>query len=430
MLLPLTSPLHPLAGFLLLVLFFCAPSHIGLGQNVPVAFTAPHIKSVRLHPEGAPLGGPFLELGGQAKLVLKYDDLTGDWPDHEWTMVHCNSDWTEFSDLTDWDFIEGWAPDPIGNIDNSFGGVVPFAHARATIPSANLAPSISGNYLLIVHEAGEPDNVVILRRFVVYEKASEVNIAFRRPLLAPQVATHQRLEVSVELPSGHRWTNPMRDVQISILQNGSWPWAAHRIEAGQWRGDVLIFDQDPGLTFSGGDRWRSADLKSLSYLAPGIERIVERREEGGAVRIELAQDASRRFKMLGARPDLKGSFTVHNDRFDDVELTSEYLDVRFSMEHQNFGAVPEVYLFGAMTGWALDPAFKMSFDAERNAFFLETQLKQGWYDYRYIATLPSEPDFTLEGEHNGTSNRYQIMVHAPASDGTDRIIGFEALDSN
>ena len=70
-------------------------------QTVPVAFTAPHIGAVRLHPEGAPLGGPFLELGGDARLVLRYDDLSGDWPDHEWTLVHCTADWSDFTDLGD-----------------------------------------------------------------------------------------------------------------------------------------------------------------------------------------------------------------------------------------------------------------------------------------------------------------------------------------
>jgi hypothetical protein len=399
----------------------------GRAQEVPIAYTSPQIGAVRLHPEGAPLGGPFLELGGEANLVLKYDDLTGDWPNHEWTMVHCNADWSAFSDLTHWDYMEGW-PDELDNVENSFGGVVPFAHVQTPIPSRDLRPTRTGNYLLIVHQSGDPDDVVIMRRFVVYRRQADVTVSFRRPIEAGKIPTHQRLDISVELPPGHRWNNPMRDIQVSVLQNGAWPWAAHQISAGQMRGDVLLFNQDPQLTFSGGDRWRSADLKSLAYTAKGIERIIDQREEGETVSVQLTKDASRRFSMLGSRPDLKGSFSVHNDRFDDVELTSDYLDVRFALDHKDFGSVPEVYVFGALSGWALDPAFKMTFDPEENAFFMNALLKQGWYDYRYVATLPSEPGFTFEGAHSGTANRYHIFVHAPAPDGTDMVIGFDASD--
>ena len=407
-------------------------AHLGTAvAQVPVAFTAPHIKSVRLHPPGAPLGGPFMELNGEAGLVLRYDDLSGDWPDHEWTLVHCLSDWSAFSDLTDWDFLEGWAPDDLEQVDNSFGGDIPFAHVSSPIPSRDLRPTRSGHYLLVVHEAGDPDAVVLLRRMVVYERLTNLELGLRRPLEADKVQTHQRLEAEVELLPGHRWFNPMQDVRISVMQNGAWPTAAHNIPADQLRGEFLTYSLDPGLTFDGGDRWRSADLKSLAYLAPGIERMTEPdARTGQGWQFLLGRDASRRFKLQTSRPDLKGAFTVHNDRFDDVELTSEYLDVTFRLEHPNFGNVPEVYVFGALSGWTLDPAFRMAYDAEKLEYRLTTRLKQGWVDYQYVAPSSGTSALEFEGHHSGTPNRYQVWVHAPAPDGEDRIIGFDALDFN
>jgi len=398
-------------------------------QTVPVAFTAPHIGAVRLHPEGAPLGGPFLELGGDARLVLRYDDLSGNWPDHEWTLVHCTADWSAFTDLGDWEYLEGWNPAEVDNVENSFGGAVSFAHAFTPIPSRDLAPTRSGHYLLIVHEAGDPDAVVLMRRLVVYERMSTVDIAFRRPMDAAKVPTHQRLEVEVELPPGHRWSNPMRDIRLSVVQNVAWPWARHQVAATRVLGNTVRFEQQPGLTFPGGDRWRSADLKSLAYLAPGIERISEDTDSDGPLwHIRMATDESRRFRMQTSRPDLKGAFTVHNDRFDEVDLTSDYLDVHFQLEHRDFGSVPEVYLYGGLTGWSLDPNYRMEYDAAKQVFSLHTTLKQGWYDYQYVT--PDGDEVTFEGSHAGTPNRYHVYVHVPAPDGTDRIIGFEALDSN
>jgi hypothetical protein len=421
------SHFHPV-----LLALFClvCPDFGWAQQDVPIAFTAPHIGSVRLHPEGAPLGGPFLELNGEAPLVLKFDDLSEDWPDYAWTMVHCNADWTEFSDLRDWDYIDGWPPERLDQVDASFGGSVPFAHVTTAIPSRGVRPKRSGNYLLIVHSDGDPDDVVLMRRFIVYEQLADVDIVSRRPYEADKVPTHQRLEVEVTLPPGHRWSAPMRDIRLTALRNVDWTQGGYAVGASLVRGDDVRFDQDAQLTFSGSDRWRSADLKSLSYLAPGIAAIKESVSGDGPLwRIALSPDASRRFRLQTSRPDLKGAYTVHNDRFDDVELTSDYLEVTFSLEHKDFGDVPPVYVFGALTGWAIDPAFRMAYQQESQTYTLTTRMKQGWYDYRYV-TLDGGSAHAFEAEHAGTPNRYTVFVHAPAQDGYDRIIGMESQTFN
>lgn len=399
-----------------------------MGQSdVPIAFTAAHIKSVRLHPAGAPLGGPYLELNGDAPLELKFDDLSDDWPDYAWTLVHCLPDWSGFSDLRDWECLEGWAPDRIDNTEAGFGGSIPFTHATTSIPSDGLGPTRSGNYLLIVHRDGDPEDVVLMRRMVVYERLAEVEISLRRPYAADLVSTHQRLELEVTLPPGHRWSVPMQDIQVSVLRNVEWPNGSFGVLPSLVRGDMVRFDQDPGLTFEGTDRWRSADLKSLSYLAPGIEAMRESTSGDGPLwNLELSTDASRRFRMQAGRPDLKGAFTIHNDRFDNVELTSDYLGVRFSLEHRDFGNVPEVYVYGALSGWTLDPAFRMSYDEVKQQYTLDCMLKQGWYDYRYV-TVSKGNDMTFEGNHGGTPNGYTVWIHAPAPDGEDRVIGMKHI---
>ena len=311
---------------LILLLFGLHCSSICFGQQgVTVAYTAPHIGSVRLHPMGAPLSGPFMELNGDAPLVLRFDDLSGDWPEYEWTLVHCNADWSAASDLTAWDYLEGWAPDALDNIENSFGGSISFAHIATAIPSEDLRPTRSGNYLLVVHAEGDPDNVALIRRFVIFERLAEVELTMRRPFEADKVTTHQRLEADVSLPPGHRWSVPMMDIRLTALRNVDWSQAGLDVGASIVRGDLVSFNQDPKLTFPGSDRWRSADLKSLSYLAPGIESLRESNTgDGPNWKVQLGTDQSRRFRIQTSRPDLNGAFSIHNDRFDDVDLTSEY----------------------------------------------------------------------------------------------------------
>lgn len=405
------------------------PSPRTLGQYaLPIAYTAPHIGSVLLHPEGAPLGGPFMELDGEAPLVLAFDDLSGEWPDFAWNVVHCNADWTAPSDLTPWDYLDGWSPARLDNVEQSFGGSIPFAHVRTTIPSTELRITRSGNYLLTVHRDGDPEDVQLIRRFVVYERLADVAVTTRRPFEADRVPTHQRLDVEVTLPPGHRWSVPMRDIRLSVLRNVDWTQAGHGIAASLVRGDAVRFDQDRALTFPGSDRWRSADLKSLSYLAPGIEAIRESRSgEGPLWQVQLGTDASRRFRLQSGRPDLRGAFTIHNDRFDDVDLSSDYLSVTFTLDHKDFGDVPEVYVFGAISGWSIDPAYRMTYDDQRQEYRLTVRLKQGWYDYRYLTLDDGRSMHAFEADHAGTPNLYTVFVHAPAPDGSDRIIGMEGI---
>jgi len=279
-----------------------------------------------------------------------------------------------------------------------------------------------------VHQDGDPDNIVLMRRLIIFERMADVTVTMKRPYEADRVATHQRLEVEVELPPGHRWSVPMQDIRLSVLRNVDWTQAGWGITASVVRGNAVRFDQDARLTFAGSDRWRSVDLKSLSYLAPGIDAMRESRSgEGPLWKVQLSTDASRRFRLQTSRPDLKGAFTVHNDRFDDVELSSDYLEVSFSLSHPDFGDVPDVYVFGGLTGWSLDPDWQMRYDVEKQEYKLTRWMKQGWYDYRYVA-VGEGSRHAFEADHAGTPNAYTVFVHAPAQDGTDRVIGMKSRE--
>ena len=83
--------------------------------------------------------------------------------------------------------------------------------------------------------------------------------------------------------------------------------------------------------------------------------------------------------------------------------------------------MPEgVYLYGGLTGWSLDPDYRMEYDASKQEFSLHTTLKQGWYDYQYVT--PDGDEVTFEGSHAGTPNRYHVSRPC-AGPGWERIRG-------
>ena len=407
-----------------------APWPLDWDREVPLSYTAPNMGAVRLHPAGAPLAGPFYEMGGKAELVLHFDDLEGGYPDYTYSLRHCDRWWYP-SDFDVRDYLGSWGDAPVEEMAGSFGPIDSYTHCHARIPSNDLTPIISGNYLLIVHRRGEIDDdtgIVLMRRMIAFEKSGGVELRLERAVEAGRVLTHQRISATAQLPPSIRLSNPLGEVALSVLQNGRWDASsmAVAVAPSYLRGDVLTFEHDPALTFSGADHWRSADLKSTRYRALGISRLA-RSSDGWSFKLNTAK--SRRFNMQSGQPDLHGAFMIHNDEFSDVETSSEYVDVHFALEHQAFGnsSVQDVYVFGALSDWTFPETHRMAYIPDEQMYRLTLRLKQGYYDFLYL-TPRAESLYTFEGEHAATANRYTAILYAPDPRGLDRAIAIGSLD--
>ena len=69
------------------------------------------IKSVQLYREGNELSNPVIELGSDAKLVLKFDDLTEDVKSYSYTLIHCDVNWNE-SFIQQNEYMSGFPDNP------------------------------------------------------------------------------------------------------------------------------------------------------------------------------------------------------------------------------------------------------------------------------------------------------------------------------
>ena len=54
-----------------------------------------NIKSVLIYRDGFELSNPVIGLGDESKLVLKFDDLSGERKDYYYTIIHCDANWNE-----------------------------------------------------------------------------------------------------------------------------------------------------------------------------------------------------------------------------------------------------------------------------------------------------------------------------------------------
>ena len=107
---------------------------------------SPLIKTVKLESRNADLSLPIARLGEYESLILKFDEIGEETSRYEYTIIHCNSDWTQ-SELEPYEYIEGFETAIIENYNNSFNTLCRYVHYEQAIPSEEMRPTKSGNYI-------------------------------------------------------------------------------------------------------------------------------------------------------------------------------------------------------------------------------------------------------------------------------------------
>lgn len=171
--------------FLRLVVFIC----LGLVPAVTAgqlnrfyhenAVFREEIKSVVMHREGFELSDPILELNEDARLVLKFDDLSGEVKRYFYTILHCDAGWNE-SFLMQNDYLEGFPDNPVDDYARSFNTTFSYVNYYLEIPNERVQFKISGNYILLVYEDNDKEKLVLSKRFYVTEPLVRIEGTVRR----------------------------------------------------------------------------------------------------------------------------------------------------------------------------------------------------------------------------------------------------------
>ena len=111
---------------------------------------------------------------------------------------------------------------PMEDDEASFGTKVDFTHHSLRLPNADLAWTLSGNYLLEVFDPYAPERVVATRRFVVFEDLCRVEAQTGEPNDLALRRSHQEVHFSVF--EDNYLSDPYDRLHISIVPN--WRWIA------------------------------------------------------------------------------------------------------------------------------------------------------------------------------------------------------------
>ncbi|MEL7159166.1 MAG: DUF5103 domain-containing protein [Bacteroidota bacterium] len=409
------------------------------------------IKTVRLHIDGFPHSYPLIDLNGNARLRLSFDDMSDEVRRYSYKFIHCNQNW-EPSSLSPLEFNPGFTVDYLDDYDFSLRTLKNFVHYDLVFPNRNMKLTASGNYLLVVYDAEEDEFPVITRRFMVQESLAGVSGRVMRPSTVDKIHTHQEVDLAVNTKQMNLRA-PLRELRATVIQNYRWDNAVVGLIPNLLQREAVRFDYQGKVSFRGANEYRNLDIRSVR--APRTE-MVSITNEGDRYAMMITADRPRDNGTYLNYFDLNGDFV--NFRFDRpvINLADEFLQENFSRFNVDFNGeyievtfvfssgteLPyDVYLFGGLSEYQLKPDLKMVWNPSINSYVGRTLLKQGFYNYHYVTERrggreDARPADRLsyedtEGSYDETENDYLALIYwRPIGGRYDRLVGTAVLNSN
>jgi Domain of unknown function (DUF5103) len=421
---------HPARTFLGFLLLSSGNTGIFASQPWADEVLDDRIKSVLLYVEGWNLSYPVIKINSEEKLVLDFDLIADDPETFYYSFIHCDRDWRE-SSVFPTDFINGPSEDQIEDYKRSFNTKTNYYHYRLVFPNDRMGLRISGNYIIKVYSAGNPDKPVMTKRFMISEESASLTANVHRPPSTVWYNTGQEVDFIVSFP-GLRVNDPAKDISSVVLQNGKWFDARSDLRPDITGNNELKYSSlsDKNI-FPGGNEYRYFDTKSLLYQTEFVRKIdfVD-----GIYHVFLVPSDNREFKPYFFDKDLNGKYYVAIKEGKNMETDADYVYVYFTLPSKYKIDGGEMYVSGALANWAFTAANRMTYDQEKGEYQCTMLLKQGWYNYEYIFLKKGEtsaaPSY-FEGNHYETENDYLIIVYYRSPmDRYDRIIGTTVAKSS
>jgi hypothetical protein len=410
-------------------LFAVFLTSVNLFAQSPDTIYAKNIKTVRLYNTGNQLTMPVLKLNGNDLLELHFDDLDADVKYYYYTYQLCNSDWTT-ANLGQFDYLKGFTQTRITNYRFSAVSHVRYTHYQALLPDQSMYPTRSGNYILKVFLNGDTSQLVFTKRLLVMDNKSTIAARVTQPYAPQFMHTHQKLQFTVDVKALQSF-NAAQQIKVVVLQNYRWDIAMTNLKPTFIRGTSLEYNSENTAVFPAGKEWRWLDLRDFHLQS---DRVLTADYKKNSTDIFLRSDASLANQRYVYYRDLNGMSTIEAIRGINPYYEGDYATVYFSFVPPNGEAYTnqDIYLFGQLTDYNFTDSTKMIFNPQEKKYETHLLLKQGYYDYTYMAVDKNNPAVysEMDGNYFETENLYTILVYyRPFIGRSDELIGVATFDS-
>ena len=398
-----------------------------LKSNSSISYNAGQVDSLKQRNQVNDI--PVIALSG-GKVILSFDDMDGDYKYFRYRLVHCNADWTT-STLSELEYLQGYNDDRLPNGSPSFGVAALYTNYKMELPTATTRWTKSGNYLLHIYIDDGDKTPVLTRRFCIYESQYPITARFSRTGLTEKTDTHHELDFSVNCKNLNI-RNSQREIKVTVVQNSDWNSAKYNLLPNFTMSGVLTFDYQDSIVFPAGQEFRPFDTRSLLSNRIGVRSVESFKD---AYDVTLYEDRPRINEPYRFYYDINGGFVINNfdiPDIDDPDTRSEYANVLFTLRAKQEYEGYDVYVVSKLTDWQAYSPFKMTYNEKQKSYFLDVEMKQGYYNYTYALfpkTGNGRPIF-IDTNWFETEDNYTILVYfRPVGDRYDRLIGYGTFNS-
>lgn len=357
-----------------------------------------------------------INLKGNERLVLEFDELYAEAFSYRAKIIHCNSDWSP-SGLSALQYLEDYNEYDINEYEYSFGTIIPYVHYKLRVPK----PTISGNFLLAVYAGSDPLDVVITKRFMVYDQ--RVSFSDKNQIIngSPYAVDKQQLHFNIDYKSTEL-LNPMERVNVGIRQNQRWDNAKMNVKptfVKEFQKQLQYTHFSDKTSFLAGNEFRYFDIRSLKYFGFHVSSVKFTKDRAYAI---VETDKPRSDLAYSIEQNIKGQFIIENLERKIAPIENDYAMVNFSLKTD--ALEDDVYILGKFSNWEKNNATKMRYNPSEKQYEGAYLLKQGLYDYQYaLGTQQREND--IEGNKSETRNVYEILVYYHSQElNADLLIGY------
>lgn len=387
-----------------------------------------HIRTVLFYNSREEQSAPLLTLGAGERLLFSFDELGTSVSNFTYTVEHCTSGWQP-SGLAPNEYLQNFSEERITEYKFSFNTLQNYIHYSLELPNEIIQPILSGNYLLKVYRDNDPDNLVITRRFMIYQQKVDIAATVARSSVINDRNLKQKINFTIRHPE-LKVSNPFDELRIVIMQNERWDHAKTTVKPVFIRENELIYDAEDENVFNGGNEFRRFDVRSMRFYAEQIDSIAR----DTLYKVFLFPDRSRRSGRYATELDNNGRFFIRFSEGTNPALEADYVQVQFTLPYTYPLSNGSFYLFGKFTDWKLNRRSRMNYNETLGAYESTVLVKQGVYNYQYVflADGNRDPDESLtEGSFFETENLYTILVyHKAIGSRYEELIGVKYLNSN
>ncbi len=382
-----------------------------------------NIKTVLLYRVGYEMEEPVVQLNSNDRLIFRFDDLSGDYKKYEYTIIHCDADWN-VSDLMPNEYLESFSDDYIDEFQYSVNTMQEYTHYWKTFPNDVIRYRLSGNYLLKVFENGDPDDVVFTRRFFVVDTKVSIMARVRKPSNISERDTRQEVRFSLQT-AGLRLSDPLREIDVTIRQNGRWDNAITDLQPRLITGTELLYDHDGINVFDGGNGFRYFDLKSLRYNSFRVAAIDYTPKNGYQVYLH-PDEVKKKNVFENVQESINGRFLIKTEDMYNNNFEADYANVNFFLPYSTPLIQGKLFIMGGLTYWQFLNEAELTYNYEKEGFEASLLLKQGYYNYHFLM-LPNDSKIgdieLIEGNFFDNNNEYSFFVYyKPIGGRYDRLV--------